>query len=147
MGFLQLTNLHSMLSVALLRLSTRDRAGRLSPMVRWEWCNSVRCASANAPCVQECNSISVQFRATKPGDPSSSGAVRTGPEEYSVRQPAALWQFSAERVRLSTLCERVLAHLRGTGESTDTVWRVQCPQWVLGRPCVPLRHVVARAVS
>jgi hypothetical protein len=35
------------------------RASRFSQIARWEWCNSVRCASANGPCVQECDSISV----------------------------------------------------------------------------------------
>jgi hypothetical protein len=97
------------------------RAGRFSQIARWEWCNSARCASANGPCVQECNSISVQFRATKPGGTSTSGAVRTDPEEYSLRQSAALEQFSTERVRLCTLRERVWAHFRGTGELPDTV--------------------------
>ena len=97
------------------------RAGRFSQIARWEWCNSVRCASANGPCVQECNSISVPNSSTKPDDPSTSGAVRTDPEEYSLRRSASLEQFSTERVRLCTLWERVWAHLRGTGELHDTV--------------------------
>ena len=71
--------------VGLLRHLGSTRTGRFRPIARCEWCDSVRCTSANALYVREYSSKKFPKVSAGPCFPSSSGAVGTDVESISAR--------------------------------------------------------------